>query len=236
MVSANSFMRIVSWYFQLAFWCHRLCSIFIKMSRECASITRITSAIFAEKWHLSQGSVWLLQLSKREYYLYFGCKVGDQEKKNGHHTCAALRVHPNSMRGWMEEDVVCCLECPWFEGCLTITVLTYFCMVPPIQNIMSMKKKINTCVSEYTISNSACASWRWTSCSWNSGQFCYGIVRSRTKATEFFFILTTKTVFLQTAKNSSHQLQEMQSTCQAQTHPIIRRAHWPHQGSRTSRK
>jgi len=27
-----------------------------------------------------------------------------------------------------------------------------------------MKKKINTCVSEYTITNSACASWRWTSC------------------------------------------------------------------------
>ena len=29
-----------------------------------------------------------------------------------------------------------------------------FCMVSPIQNGMSMKEKINTCVSEYTISNS----------------------------------------------------------------------------------
>ena len=41
----------------------------------------------------------------------------------------------------------------------------YYCMVPRIQNGMSMNKKINTCVSEYTISNSTCASWQWTSCS-----------------------------------------------------------------------
>jgi len=34
--------------------------------------------------------------------------------------------------------------------------------------------------------------------------------------------LTAKTVFLQTAKNSSHHLQEMQTTCQAQTPSIIR--------------
>ena len=39
----------------------------------------------------------------------------------------------------------------------------YFCMVPPIQNGMSMKKKSTLVYSEYTISNSACASWRWTS-------------------------------------------------------------------------
>jgi len=34
MVSPSSFMRIVSWWFQLAFYCHRLCSIFMKMSRK----------------------------------------------------------------------------------------------------------------------------------------------------------------------------------------------------------
>ena len=41
----------------------------------------------------------------------------------------------------MEKDVVCRLECTWFGGCLATTVLTYFCMVPPIQNGMSVKKK-----------------------------------------------------------------------------------------------
>jgi len=40
--------------------------------------------------------------------------------------------------------------------------------------------------------------------------------------TILLYTLTTKTVFLQTATNSSHQLQEMQTTCQAQTPPIIR--------------
>ena len=44
------------------------------------------------------------------------------------------------MRGWTEKDAVCRLECPWFGGCLAITVLTYFC-ISPIQNGMSMKKK-----------------------------------------------------------------------------------------------
>jgi len=34
--------------------------------------------------------------------------------------------------------------------------------------------------------------------------------------------LATKTVFLETGKNSSHHLQEMQTTCQTQTSPIIR--------------
>ena len=34
--------------------------------------------------------------------------------------------------------------------------------------------------------------------------------------------LTMKTVFLQTTKNSRHQLQGMQTTCQAKTPPIIR--------------
>ena len=106
---------------------------------------------------------------KKAYFLYFGCKVGDQVKKCAPHV---LHVYPNSKRGWIEKDV-CRLECPWFGGCLAITVLTYFCVVPPTENCISMKKKINTCVSEYTISNSACASCRWTSCSRTSRQFCY---------------------------------------------------------------
>ena len=39
--------------------------------------------------------------------------------------------------------------------------------------------------------------------------------------TIFLCTLTMKTLFLQIAKNSSHQLQEIQSTCQAQTLPSI---------------
>ena len=45
------------------------------------------------------------------------------------------------MRGRMEKDIVCRLECPWFGRCLAITTDCYFCMVPPFQNGMSMKKQ-----------------------------------------------------------------------------------------------
>ena len=40
----------------------------------------------------------------------------------------------------MEMDVVYRLECPQFEGCIAIKVLTSFSMVLPIQNRMSIKK------------------------------------------------------------------------------------------------
>jgi len=40
--------------------------------------------------------------------------------------------------------------------------------------------------------------------------------------TILLYALTMMTEFLQTAKNNSHQLQEMQTTCKAQTPPIIR--------------
>jgi len=39
------------------------------------------------------------------------------------------------------KDVVCCLECSWFVGCLAITVLTVISVWCPIQNGMSKKKK-----------------------------------------------------------------------------------------------
>ena len=109
----------------------------------------------------------------------------------------------------MEKDVVCLLECPWFGGCLATAVLTYFCIVPPIQNGMYMKKKIKTCVSKYTISNSACASWGWTSCSWISGQFCYVLWWQRQ-------------CFFKQQRTAAVSFKEMQTTCQAQTPPIVR--------------
>ena len=40
----------------------------------------------------------------------------------------------------MEKDVVCRLECPWFGGCLVITVLSVTSLWYPYSNGMSMKK------------------------------------------------------------------------------------------------
>ena len=109
----------------------------------------------------------------------------------------------------MEKDVVCLLKCPWYGGCLAITVLTVISVWCPLFKMVCPWKKINTCVSEYTISNSACASWRWTSCFWTSGQFCFVLWRRRQ-------------CFFKERRTAAIRLQEMQTTCQAQAPPIIR--------------
>jgi len=84
---------------------------------------------------------------------------------------------------------------------------SYFCMMLPIQNGMSMKKK-STLV--YPNIPSAIR------------PVPHGGGLPVPEPPDNFATLMTKTVFLETAKNSSHQLQEMQTTCQVQTYPIIR--------------
>ena len=79
---------------------------------------------------------------KKAYFLYFGCKVGYQDKKWAPHMCCTtcsskLNAQVNGKRR-MPFGV------PMVWGCLATTVLTvFFCMVPPIQNGLSMKKKSN---------------------------------------------------------------------------------------------
>ena len=145
---------------------------------------------------------------KKAYFLYFGCKIGDQDK-NWHPTCAALRVHPNSIRRLMVKDAVCRLERPWFGVCLATTELTVISVWRPLfKMVCPCKKNQHFCIRIYHQQFGLCL-----------------------MATDVLFLklrtillctLTTKTVFLQTAKSSSHQLQEMQTTCQAQTPSIIR--------------
>ena len=86
---------------------------------------------------------------------------------------------------------------------------SYFCMVSPIQNGLSMKKKNqHLCIRIYHQQFGLCLM---------AMDFLFLNLRTILLCT-----LTTKTVFLQIAKNSSHQLQQMQTTCQEQTPPIIR--------------
>jgi len=64
--------------------------------------------------------------------------------------CAALCVHPNSMRGWMEKDIVCCLECPLFGGCLAITVLTVISVWCPLfKMVCPWRKNQHLCIRIY---------------------------------------------------------------------------------------
>jgi len=121
MVSPVSFMRSVSWYLHLALYCHSLWIIFIKKCRKCVNNGDNFFFICGEVTFASRKCS-IAPTVKKAHFLYFCCKVGDQ-KNNDHHTCATLRVHSNSMRGWMEIDLVYCLECPWVGGCLPITVV-----------------------------------------------------------------------------------------------------------------
>jgi len=84
----------------------------------------------------------------------------------------------------------------------------YFCMIPPIQNGMSMKKKSTLVYPNIPSANRPVP---------HGDDFLFLNLRKILLCT-----VTTKRVFLQTAKNSSHQLQELQTICQAQTSPIIR--------------
>ena len=120
-------------------------------------------------------------------------------------TTCVLHYVFNSMRGWMEKDVLCRLECPWFGGCLEITVLTVIAVWCPYSKWYVYEKKNHLCARIYHQQFGLCLM---------AINFLFLSVRTTLLCT-----LTTKTVFLQTAKNSS---QELQTTCQAQISPIIR--------------
>ena len=98
-----------------------------------------------------QGSVRLLQLQKRAYFLDFGCKVEDQDKKWAPHVSCTMCL--SKRNAWVIRKRRCLpfgMPVVWNVP-RNHNTDCYFCMVPPIQNGMSMKKKINICVFEYTI-------------------------------------------------------------------------------------
>jgi len=148
----------------MAFYCHRLCSIFIKMSLKCVNNPDNVCCICGEvTFALRKCSI--IPPIKTAYFLYFGCKVGDQDKNWAPYMCCTtcslkLNVWVNGKGCCMPFGVPMVWRVPSNHN-----TECYFCMVLPIQNGMSMKKKINTCVSKYTISNLVCASWQWTYCS-----------------------------------------------------------------------
>ena len=78
---------------------------------------------------------------KKACFLYFGCKVGDQDKKWAPHVCCTMCS--SKLNAWVNGKG-CCMP---FGVPIVWRVRSnhstdcYFCMVPPIQNGMSMKKK-----------------------------------------------------------------------------------------------
>ena len=101
----------------------------------------------------------------------------------------------------------------------------YFCMVLLFKMVRPWGKKSTLCIRIYHQQFGLCLM---------AMDFLFLNLRTILLCT-----LKTMIVFLQTAKNSNHQLQEMQTTCQAQTPPFIRSqtaSPRPQQGSRTSKQ
>ena len=90
--------------------------------------------------------------TKKAYFLDFACKVGNQDKKWAPHVCCTMCS--SKRNAWVNGKGRCFpfgVPVVWRVP-RKHSIDCCFCMVPPIQNGMSIKKKINTCVSEYTIS------------------------------------------------------------------------------------
>ena len=95
----------------------------------------------------------------------------------------------------MEKNVVCRLDWPWFRGCLATTALTVISVWSPLFKMVCPWTKNQHFIRIY------------------HQQFCLCLMAmdflSLNLRTILLCTLTTKAVFLQTAQNSSHQLQEM---------------------------
>jgi len=199
-------MRTVSLQFQLAFYCHRLCSIFIKMSWKCVNNLDNFCCICREVTFASRKCS-ITPTLKKAHFLYFSYKVGD--KKWALHMCCT--TCSSKLNAWVNGKGHCMtfgVPMVWRAQSNHITNC-YFCMVPPIQNDMSMKKK-STLV--YPNIPSAIR------------PVPHGDELPVPEPPDSFasILMMMMTVILQTAKNSSHHLQDMQTTCQAQTPPITR--------------
>ena len=128
---------------------------------------------------------------KKAYFLDFGSK----DKKWAPHMCCT--ACSSKLNAWVNGKGCCMLlgvPMVWKVPSNHSTDC-YFCMVPPIQNGMSMKKNQHQCIQIYHQQFGLCLMAK---------DFLFLNLR-----TILLYTLTTMTVFLQTAKNSSHQLQEM---------------------------
>ncbi|XP_029451745.1 zinc finger protein 544-like isoform X3 [Rhinatrema bivittatum] len=80
-------------------------------------------------------------LVKRAYYLYFGCKIGDQDKSWAPHICC--NTCATNLHQWLNrkrKSMPFALPMIWREPTDHIANC-YFCMVPPVGKGLSKKKK-----------------------------------------------------------------------------------------------
>jgi len=138
---------------------------------------------------------------KKAYFLYLGCKVGDQDTKWAPHVCCT--TCSSRLKAWVNGKGRCMpFGVPMLWRFPSNHSTDLFPYGVPYSKWYVHEEKINIVYLNISLA--------------------FGLYLM---AMDFLFLnlrailhctLTTKTVFLQTAKNNNHQLQEMQTTCQAQ--------------------
>ena len=94
--------------------------------------------------------------TKKAYFLDFGCKVGDQDTKWAPHVC--YTICSSKRNAWLNGKGRCLpfgVPVVWRVP-RNHSTNCYFCMVPPIQNGMSMKKKSTLVYSNIPSANGLC--------------------------------------------------------------------------------
>ena len=114
------------------------------MQRKCVNSTDNFCYICGEVTFSSQKRA-ITPIIRKAYHLYFGCQIGDQDKSWAPHiccnTCAA------NLRKWLSRkrrSMPFAIPMVWREQTNHISDC-YFCMVPPLRQGFSKKKKWTLC-------------------------------------------------------------------------------------------
>ena len=128
------------------------------MSRSCMNSADLFPYVCGEVTLASQRSS-ITPLIKKAYHLYFGCKLGDQDKKWAPHiVCKSCAIR---LGGWINRKGMTmpfAVPIVWREP-LNHSSDCYFCLTPPVASGMNRKKKQRIDYPN-TLCHQTCASWR----------------------------------------------------------------------------
>jgi len=104
---------------------------------------------------------------KKGCHLYFGCKIGDQDKSWAPHVCCNRCA--TNLRQWLNrkrKSMPFAVPMIWREP-TDHTSNCYFCLVPAIDKGLSKKKKASV-HSKHSIGFTSSTTWRRSASSWTT--------------------------------------------------------------------
>jgi len=125
---------------------------------------------------------------KKAYHLYFGCKIGDQDKSWAQHMCCSKCA--TNLSQWLNgkrHAMPFAVPMVWREPSNHATDC-YFCMAPPVSGgITEKKKEVDNSVSEYTICSPSSSARRRNFCSRTSERIYYGFKQRERRRVDLVF-------------------------------------------------